>query len=269
MSTRKRGPDSDGAQAKKPKVQTLLKASVRGSVCVAKYYPGKSPPEKPGYRTVVIHTDARPLGGDLSPYVLRDEKGRLLENIWQFSKIYRRIDAQRISKSRFQKNEIIWEHSEEQHIAADGSITREYWAWRNKGQRNYYAVRYPAGFNGRASCVASLWPVDGQLRWLDYVAARKHIYCGEYARLAPRTPHFKILSNLLDAGENLLIVEVDGPDPTLTHGPYANISPASPCMPMNEATCRYLINDVTRPFGHGFVIAALLLGGAAWMQPDD
>lgn len=270
MSVEKRTAESQAGPPKKQKLlQTLLKSAKRGKVCVAKYYPGKPLPQKPGYRVIHIHIDAVPLGGDLSPYVLRDEKGRLLENVWQFSKIYRRVKRQRIPKSRYHPNEIIWEHDEEQHIAEDGSATRAYWAWRNKGQRNRYAVRYPVGFHERASCVASLWMVDGQLRWLDYIAARKHIYCGEYARLAPHTPHFKILSNLLDAGENLLIVEVDGPDPNLTYGPYANISPESPCMQMDEATCRFLVDDERKPFGHGFVIAALLLGGADWMKPEN
>jgi hypothetical protein len=269
MSTKKRVAEAEAEQPKKRMVQTLLVRSTRGKVCVAKYYPGKPLPSKDGYRTIHIHISATPLGGDLSPYVLRDEKGRLLENVWQFSKIYRRIARQRISKSRYQKSEIIWEHGEEQHIAEDGSATPAYWAWRRKGQNNQFAVRYPAGFHERSSCVASLWMVGGQLRWLDYIAARKHIYCGEYARLAPHTPHFKALSKLLDAGENLLIVEVDGPDPTLSYGPYANISPESPCMQMDEETCKYLIEDVKKPFGHGFVIAALLLGGADWMKPDE
>jgi hypothetical protein len=107
------------------------------------------------------------------------------------------------------------------------------------------------------------------LRWLDYIAARKHIYCGEYKRLAPSTPHFIKLRALLVAGENLQIVEVDGPDPSLTYGPYASISSLEPGMLMDEATCRFLINDDRKPFGHGFVIAALLMGGADWMRPEE
>jgi hypothetical protein len=105
----------------------------------------------------------------------------------------------------------------------------------------------------------------------DYIAARKHIYCGEYRRLAPLTPHFARLRSLLLAGENLQIVEVDGPDPSLEYGPYARISADAdaPGMLMDEATIRFLINDAKKPFGHGFVIAALLLGGDAWLLPDD
>jgi hypothetical protein len=88
----------------------------------------------------------------------------------------------------------------------------------------------PNGFHGRHEAVASLWLVGGKLRWLDYIAARKHIYCGEYRRLAPLTPHFARLRSLLLAGENLQIVEVDGPDPSLEYGPYARISADAPGM---------------------------------------
>jgi hypothetical protein len=211
----------------------------------------------------------RAIGRRFVPYVLRNEKGQLLENIWQFAKIYRRVEAQRTMLSRFHPDKIIWTHGAEQHIVGDDNVTREYWVWRKKGMDNAYAVRYPAGFKARRGAVASLWIVDGQLRWLDYIAARKHIYCGEYIRLAQSTPHFHKLRELLASGANLQIVEVDGPDPTLSDGPYASISVDSPGLLMDDATCKFLLNDPRRAFGHGFVIAALLLGGAHWMLPDD
>jgi hypothetical protein len=217
----------------------------------------------------VIHTYGAPLGGDLSPYILRDERGQLLENVWQFAKIYTRVEAQCIKLSRFHPDVVVWRHGAEQHIVDNDRVTPAYWAWRRKGMANERAVRYPNGFHGRRAAVASLWMVDGQLRWLDYIAARKYIYCGEYRRLAPQTPHFAQLRSLLHAGVNLQIVEVDGPDPSLDYGPYARISKDAPGMQMDEATIRFLLNDKTKPFGHGFVIAALLLGGADWLLPDN
>jgi len=255
--------------AKRPRLALALTPAM-GRVTVAKFRPGKAAPVTPGFRNVVIHTSGALLGGDLSPYVLRNERGCLLENVWQFSKIYARVAAQTIKLSRFHPDVTIWTHGAEQHIGADGkSIASAYWAWRRKGMANAHAVRYPNGFHGRHEAVASLWLVGGKLRWLDYIAARKHIYCGEYRRLAPLTPHFARLRSLLLAGENLQIVEVDGPDPSLEYGPYARISADAPGMLMDEATIRFLINDAKKPFGHGFVIAALLLGGDAWLLPDD
>lgn len=261
--------DTETKKRRQTTLTTSLRLGTRGLVTVARYYPGQPAPTTPGFRNIVIHTSKQLLGGDLSPYVLCNEKGQLLENIWQFAKIYRRVEAQRTKLSRFHPDKIIWTHDTEQHIVGEDTVTKEYWAWRRKGMANEYAVRYPNGFHGRHRAVASLWIVDGQLRWLDYISARKHIYCGEYIRLAPSTPHFQQLSAMLAAGENLQIVEVDGPDPTLEYGPYASINKEKPGMPMNESTCRFLIDDPQKPFGHGFVIAALLMGGADWMKPEE
>src|SRR6185295_5481791 len=165
-----------------------------GQVRVAKYYPGKAQPHTPGYRNVLIHTSPTGLGGPLSPYVLRNEEGQLLENVWQFSKLYPEVEAQRIPLGRYHQGVIIWEHPAEQHVDPNsGEPTPAYWAWRAKGMTNERAVRYPAGYEGRHGCLCSLW----QDERLGYVEARKRIYCAEYARAAPPTPAFRELQRLL------------------------------------------------------------------------
>ncbi len=70
----------------------------------------------------------------------------------------------------------------------------------------------------------------------------------------------------MEAGRSIQIVEVDGPDPTLTYPPYDKISKEEPGMLMDEETIRLLVNDPKKPFGHGFVIAALLLDGQDWLR---
>lgn len=84
--------------------------------------------------------------------MLRNEKGQLLENVWQFAKIYRRVDAQRTKLSRFHPDTIIWTHGAEQHIVGEDIVTKEYWAWRRKGMANEYAVRYPKRVWGTPKC---------------------------------------------------------------------------------------------------------------------
>ncbi len=121
----------------------------RGHVAVAKYFPGKAPPKIDGYTTALIHIQANTLGGALSPYQLRDANGYLLENIWQFSKVYACVRAQRTPRHRFRPNDIIWEHSSERHLDIAGDILPAYWAWRRKGMQANDAVRYPNGFHGR------------------------------------------------------------------------------------------------------------------------
>lgn len=260
---------------KKQKIQSAR-------VAVAKYYPGKPLPPLPAsneggtWKNILIHTSPKDVGGPLSPYLLKNEQGQLLENVWQFSKVYKHVSKQRTPlNGKYRPDVIIWEHPEEVHVNDDtGEVNDAYWAWRQKGMNNAYAVRYPNGFHGRKECVCSVIQnkhiIDGKevvtLERLNYIEARKRIYCAEYARLAPRTQAFKQLRDLLAQGISLQLVEVDGPDPTLSYPPYDSISKEKPGMLMDEATIRLLVNDARKPFGHGFVIAALLLDGAEWIK---
>lgn len=231
------------------------------SVRVAKYFPGKKYPKMEGYKTILIHVKNKSLGGGLSPYQLKTKEGYLLENVWQFSKVYEKVTRQRIPKSRWQP-EIIWEHDAEVHVDDQGNLTEEYFKWRQKGYENEYAVRYPNGYRGRANCLYSFWDNEK----LSYVESRKKVYCKLYRDLAPENEDFKKLKTLLENGTNLLIVEVDGPSPSENYGPYKKISMESPGMEMTEETVRFLIKDTQHPFGHGFVIASLLMGGESWLE---
>ena len=193
-------------------------AQPRGRVAVARYYPGKPTPIRPGYRTALVHVLPDTLGGALSPYNLRDERGRILENLWQFSKVYPVISAQRVRKSRWQPD-IIWEYPRETHIdPATCEPTAAYWEWRRRGMWNPHAVRYPNGYTGRSACAFALWdaaadPAERSDRCerLDYIASRKAIYCHLYTQLAVRHPEFRKLLELVQSGQNILIAEVDGP----------------------------------------------------------
>ena len=265
--------NEDGAGADKKaatkRISTKLSGesvSRMGMIRVAKYYPGKPVPKTEGYVNILIHTKGTNLGGDLSPYILKDENGRLLENIWQFSKVYPVVFAQRTPISRFHPRRIIWEHPREVHYEND-KILPAYWKWRRKGMANEHAVRYPNGFHGRHKCLFSLWPGDsGHLEQMGYIEARKKIYCGEYARLAIHTPHFSKLKSMLLKGTNLQIIEVDGPNPSLQYEPFDQISEDNPGLLITEDVIRLLINDARQPFGHGYVIATLLLGESEWLK---
>ena len=232
-------------------------------VAVRKYYPGKAPPSLPGFTTVLIHTSKDTLGGPLSPYHLKNEYGQFLENIWQFSKIYTGVEARRNAKSRFQPLEIIWDHPGETHVN-EGEPNEAYWAWRKKGMNNFYPVRWPNGFHGAKKCLCAIvtekWLQDpentdpcepGPFVRLDYIEARKKIYCAEYARLTQDHPEFLKLKGMLRSGKSLLITEVDGPEPGVI---------------LSETLVRFHLEDKSRPFGDGMVIGSLLVGGEKWMQ---
>ena len=224
------------------------------------------PAKEEGFRNILIHTSGKNLGGDLSPYVLKNESGQLLENVWQFAKVWERVFEQRIPLGRFHPNRIVWEWPAEVHLFND-KITAEYWNWRKQGMDNKYAVRYPNGFKNRTKTLFSLWPnANNEFERLDYIQARKAIYCAEYARLAPKTPHFAKLKDMLERGINLQIVEVDGPDPSLDFEPYNRITPEQPGLDIDKETIQMLLNDERRAFGHGYTIAALLLDGSEWLK---
>src|SRR6185437_7739168 len=56
---------------------------------------GRKYPITYGYRNIiVVSQNKNKLGSELSPFVLKDENGQIMENIWQFSKIYEQITAQ-------------------------------------------------------------------------------------------------------------------------------------------------------------------------------
>lgn len=236
-------------------------------MCVAKYYPGKPLPKMEGFKNILIHTKGTNLGGDLSPYVLKNDKGHLIENIWQFSKVYPVVYKQRIPLSRYTPGKIIWQYKEEKHFLK-GEITPQYWEWRKKGMENEYAVRYPNGFHGRKNCLFSFaQDENGIWKKLNYIEARKNIYCKEYIKYAPHTPHFKKLKEMLNNGQNLQLVEVDGPNPTLDYYPYNLISKENPGLIINDKKIiKTLLNDERTPFGHGYCVATLLLGKEKWLK---
>jgi len=247
-----------------------------------------------GYRNIVVTShNKKGLGAKLSPYKLADEHGNLMENIWQFAKIYPRVHVQK------QKE---WMYPEETHIG-DGKrikpgtkidmdeVTEEYWKWREKGISHKKPVRYPTGFKYRHECVTALWRADGNYtdlefpedeEWeqLDYIEARKKIYCPLYINMAKQCNEFDKLRELLMSGVNLQILDVDGPHRSkAVHSktgkvkkPYNQmkegrhgVDSGVGSIEINRKNIQMLLNDPSQPFGHGYCLAAALLGHDEWL----
>jgi len=102
-------------------------------------------PSYEGYTPVVVMTASSEYGS-LSPYQLKDSKGRLMENIWQFSKVYEKVPKSIQKYSRWNRK-VIWNHPAETHIE-DGELTDAYFKWREKGMYCKHAIRYPVGYHG-------------------------------------------------------------------------------------------------------------------------
>jgi hypothetical protein len=174
----------------------------------------------------------------ISPYVLADTAGHLMENIWQGSKVYPRVDAQNEVKAGKQ----IWLHPSETHLI-DGTLTPAFWEWRKKLWENPYPVRYPNGYKGKAKAVCSLWFEGGEWRTYDYLTARKVIYCRVYAALVQQTEAFQKLKALYDGGHSIQICEID----------------VRPGEVTRETLERELVNPA-KSFGHGYVLSACIMG---------
>jgi hypothetical protein len=174
----------------------------------------------------------------ITPYYLRDEEGHIFENIWQGSKLYEIVTEQREIKA----GKLIWSHPTETHVV-NGQVLPKYWEWRRKVYKNTYAVRFPNGIHGRHKCLGALWNDNGMWQLLPYIAARKKIYCKIYAELVKNTEAFTMLKTLHEQGVNLQLCEMDVRPNVIT-----------------REVLRAELHNSKEPFGHGYVLAACLLG---------
>jgi len=219
----------------------------------------------PNFSTILCLTSGSGKYGALSPYEIKDEQGRLHENLWQFSKVYPQVPLIKSSFSDSVKR-IVWDYHEETHFES-GILKDEYWIWREKGYLNPEPVRYPVGKNLRSTCLFSIPPTaprgDSSVR-LGYVDSRKAIYFPLFVSLVKKYELYGELLERLQNGENLLIVEVDGPHEE-DLGYYKSLYGVGNdfivdnSMEVTPGNIDIMLNDAKNPFGHGYCLAACLL----------
>lgn len=219
------------------------------------------------YENVIVLMKSSPYY-ELSPYYLTDTNNVIMENKWQFSKVYPKVPYSKQYYSKYDKT-VVWEHKEETHIDNYDPNKKEetanmpnekYYEWRKKGFNNKYAVRYPVGFNNKSDCVYAL--LDNKK--LGYIDARKAIYVPEYCKLVKNELKFKLLKNKLRKGQNLLIIEVDGPHYESLYHYIAKYGVGKDfivnnTMLVNENNIKIMLNDDKHNFGHGYCLAMALL----------
>jgi hypothetical protein len=250
----------------------------KGSVRVGRTNYGKNgkrtDPSYKDFTKIIVLMKSHSKWGMIGPYDLVDESGRIMENIWQFAKIYPKVPKSKQKCSRYNPT-IVWEHPAETHIKNhdptdnSGEITDEYRSWREKGMNNKYAVRYPVGFHHRHKCVYALAENAGESGSIDdtqlnYVESRKRIYLPVYCEMVKKHPLFRELQDRLEAGENLLIIEVDGPHQESLEYYKDKYGVADDfiennTMLVNEHNIQIMLNDDKHPFGHGYCLAMALL----------
>lgn len=84
----------------------------------------------------------------------------------------------------------------------------------------------------------------------DYITSRKEIYVPIYAELVKNTDAIKEMKKMLESGENIMILDGDGPPKSL----YPE------GLEMTQKVWDGMIKNPQFPFGHGYVVAGLLAG---------
>jgi hypothetical protein len=208
--------------------------------------------------------------GALSPYVLRDAYGRIMENIYQASKIYPHVPTT-TAQYTVRQPRIVWSWPAETHVI-NGGISPAYFRWRTALMNNPEPVRYPVGYQARNTCIGSIKPdlttatetIPAVVTLLNYVDARKQIYEPLYINLVRQQKQFAELLQRHQNGENLLIIEVDGPhqeslqyymekygvNPKFITGSTILASPQN---------LDLMLNDTKHPYGHGYCLARALM----------
>lgn len=106
----------------------------------------------------------------------------VMENAWQFSKVYPR------------------------HVGADGNPTQDYFEWARAGWADPRAVRYPMGKGAKPAF--SWWGGEA----LPYVQARLRVYVPLYGRAVSKTPAFARLLTLCRENGGVTLWDFDGYD---------------------------------------------------------
>lgn len=242
----------------------LVFHEIKGKIRVGRiiYQNGKPiHPSYPGFTPIVVLTKSSPYG-ELGPYVLKDDQGRLMENLWQFRKVYPWVPAVREVASQRYDRTVVWEYPQETHVT-NGEPNEKYWAWRKKGLNNPLPVRYPVGNTAHRKLCLHLLSDEGQK--LNLEEGRRQIYLRTYCDLVKVQPKFSKLKERLIKGENLLIIEVDGPhQETLdyymsTYGVPGDFI-EDHTMLVTLKNVEIMIKDPLHSFGHGYCLAMALLG---------
>ncbi len=136
------------------------------------------------------------------------------------------------------------------HRNRGGDWLRMWNKWSENGRFSGLALRH----RGRGPPLFSLYMGDE----MDYVTARKRMYCEWMRQLAVEKEHFKDLRARYLRGENLILLDYDG---LRREDPNENVD-------LTRERLKELVNDSSRPFGHGLVLAALIMDCHVWLDKD-
>ena len=117
-----------------------------------------------------------------------------------------------------------------------------WWRKQEKGKR-----RYPRG-KGLRITHAEFPGVQGEL---GYIESRKKVYVPEYYELVRSNAVLASLTERIASGEDIVVYDFDGP---------RTLGGDVTCEEVTLELLQEKMNDVSRPFGHGYIIAGVLAG---------
>lgn len=123
------------------------------------------------------------------------------------------------------------------------AVTKKWWLNCKEAKR-----RYPKS-KGKRVLHASFGEDD--LQNLGYVESRKKVYVPEYHELVKDREPIAKLKQILADGGNIVIYDFDGP---------RDAEGGVMCLEFDEALFRDKLEHTQHPFGHGYIVAAILKG---------
>jgi hypothetical protein len=225
---------------------------------------GQSFPERDGFVRVDVTSGSGKVVGkskasSLSPLLVGpavDWEGKScvrFENLWQYNKVFPQLkhwdaEAQKPTKE-WQK----WQEKGYKTLKKGGKGLRTppEVSGLKKKWREANSAEYPSAAAKAEAVAKAKWTPSGfwwENECLGYIASRKRAYVPTYAKLLPQIPAFQALVKMLEAGENIMILDLDGPP--LDAYPKG--------MEVSLENIRKMLNAEQNIFGHGYVIAALL-----------
>jgi hypothetical protein len=137
--------------------------------------------------------------------------------------------------------------------------TREFFLKATKPTR-----RFPRRASAGAVVKHAQWDIPALSHEMGYVESRKKVYVPYYHTYMKDSASIKLLKERVDAGESVVVYDFDGP--RLGAGERDSMGNVGEkdgdvaCVPVSLDLLVNKINDEKYPFGHGYVMAALLAG---------
>jgi len=221
--------------------------------------------------------------GSLGPYEVCvtekcPEKGGTIESVWHSFKILPEIPEALCRVSRYDRT-ITWQYPAVSHVPdlQNGDVDMKAWLiWHDKLALSKYPIRYPFTFSPevRATTLGVLAPerlkeyranpesikINAKRDLLGVAEGRRQVYFRYYIPAVKLQPKFKELQRRYDQGENLLIIDVDGPRQESLdyyrekYGVRADFIEQDTILATLE-NCRIMLRDPKHSCGHTFGLA--------------